>query len=428
MNILILGSGGREHAFAWKIAQSSKCTKLYIAPGNAGTSEVAENVEIGVNEFDKISQFVSEKNIDLLVVGPEEPLVKGLVDYLEFIPAHAQLKIVGASKEGAQLEGSKDFSKIFMEKYNIPTAAYKTFTSHQATQALAYLETIPAPYVLKADGLAAGKGVIISSDLKEAQASLHDMLVNLKFGDASAKVVIEQFLDGIELSVFVLTDGSDYIILPEAKDYKRIGEGDTGLNTGGMGALSPVPFADQAFMKKVEDQIIKPTVDGLKSEGIKYKGFIFFGLIKVNGEPYTIEYNVRMGDPETEVVIPRIKSDLVDLLVATADEKLATASIHITDEAASTVVLVAGGYPEAYEKGKEISGLTEVSDVIPFHAGTKKSNDKIVTNGGRVIAVSALGRDLSHALEKSNKAAQIINWDKRYYRTDIGFDLIKEKV
>lgn len=428
MNILILGSGGREHAFAWKIAQSSQCTKLYIAPGNAGTAEIAENVEIGVNEFDEISQFVLDRNIELVVVGPEEPLVKGLVDYLEANPQHRNLKIVGASKEGAQLEGSKDFSKLFMEKYNIPTAAYKTFTSSQATEALAYLETIPAPYVLKADGLAAGKGVIISSDLKEAQQALHDMLVNLKFGDASSKVVIEQFLDGIELSVFVLTDGTDYVILPEAKDYKRIGEGDTGLNTGGMGALSPVPFADKAFMKKVEDQIIKPTVAGLKSESIKYKGFIFFGLIKVNGEPFTIEYNVRMGDPETEVVIPRITSDFVDLLIATADEKLSTATIEITEEAASTVVLVAGGYPEEYEKGKEISGLTEVNDVFVFHAGTRKFNGKTITNGGRVITVTALGTDLSNALEKSNKAAQTITWDKRYYRTDIGFDLIKEKV
>lgn len=428
MNILILGSGGREHAFAWKIAQSNKCTKLYVAPGNAGTVSIAENVQIGVTEFDEISQFIIDKNIELVLVGPEEPLVKGLVDFLEANPDHANLKIVGANREGAQLEGSKDFSKVFMEKYNIPTAAYKTFTSAESKEALAYLETIPAPYVLKADGLAAGKGVIISSDLKEAQASLHDMLVNLKFGDASSKVVIEQFLDGIELSVFVLTDGSDYVILPEAKDYKRIGEGDTGLNTGGMGALSPVPFADAAFMKKIEERIIKPTVDGLKSEGIKYKGFIFFGLIKVDGEPYTIEYNVRMGDPETEVVIPRIKSDLVDLLVATADETLATTSIEITQEVASTVMLVAGGYPEEYEKGKEISGLNEVSNVIPFHAGTKLNAGKVVTNGGRVIAVSALGNNLEEALEKSKKAANIISWEGRYYRTDIGFDLLKVSI
>ena len=424
MNILIIGSGGREHAISWKINQSSKCDKLFVAPGNAGTEQLATNVDLGVTDFKGISSFIKKENINLVVIGPEEPLVKGLVDFLEADSDLQDLKIVGAAQEGAQLEGSKDYSKEFMFRHNIPTAAYKTFTSAQVTEALAYLETIPAPYVLKADGLAGGKGVIISENLDDAKKELNEMLANLKFGEASSKVVIEQFLDGIELSVFVLTDGEGYVILPEAKDYKRIGEGDTGLNTGGMGALSPVPFADQAFMQKIEDRIIKPTVDGLKKDGIKYKGFIFFGLIKVNGEPMTIEYNVRMGDPETEVVMPRIKSDFVDLLIATADSTLKDATIEFTDEAASTVMLVAGGYPEAYNKGDEISGLDLVENVIPFHAGTKSVNGKIVTNGGRVIAVSALGKDLAEALAKSNKAAEEITWDKRNYRTDIGFDLL----
>lgn len=424
MNILIIGSGGREHAISWKINQSSKCDKLFVAPGNAGTEQLATNVDLGVTDFEGISSFIKKENINLVVIGPEEPLVKGLVDFLEADSDLQGLKIVGAAQEGAQLEGSKDYSKEFMFRHDIPTAAYKTFTSAQVTEALAYLETIPAPYVLKADGLAGGKGVIISENLDDAKKELNEMLANLKFGEASSKVVIEQFLDGIELSVFVLTDGEGYVILPEAKDYKRIGEGDTGLNTGGMGALSPVPFADQAFMQKIEDRIIKPTVDGLKKDGIKYKGFIFFGLIKVDGEPMTIEYNVRMGDPETEVVMPRIKSDFVDLLIATADSTLKDATIEFTEEAASTVMLVAGGYPEAYNKGDEISGLDSVENVIPFHAGTKSVDGKIVTNGGRVIAVSALGKDLAEALAKSNKAAEQITWDKRNYRTDIGFDLL----
>lgn len=424
MNILVIGAGGREHAISWKIKQSDKCDRLFVAPGNAGTEQIATNVNMGVNDFDKIASFIKSENINLVVIGPEEPLVNGLVDFLEADTELVDLKIVGAAKEGAQLEGSKDYSKEFMFRHNIPTAAYKTFTSAEVTEALSYLETIPAPYVLKADGLAAGKGVIISENLEEAKKELNDMLANLKFGNASSKVVIEQFLDGIELSVFVLTDGEDYVILPEAKDYKRIGEGDIGLNTGGMGALSPVPFADQEFMQKIEAKIIKPTVDGLKKDGIKYKGFIFFGLIKVDGEPMTIEYNVRMGDPETEVVMPRIKSDFVDLLIATADSTLKQASIEFTDEAASTVMLVAGGYPEAYSKGDEISGLNDVTDVLPFHAGTTTVNGKVVTNGGRVIAVSALGTDLSDALAKSNKAAEQITWNKRNYRTDIGFDLL----
>lgn len=424
MNILIIGSGGREHAIAWKIKQNQNCQNLFVAPGNAGTAQLATNVAIGVNDFDKIAAFIKAENIHLVVIGPEEPLVKGLVDFLEADSQLAHLKIVGTSKNGAQLEGSKDFSKEFMFRHNIPTAAYKTFTSTQVKEAISYLETIPAPYVLKADGLAAGKGVIISENLQEAQKELNEMLANLKFGEASSKVVVEQFLDGIELSVFVLTDGEDYIILPEAKDYKRIGEGDTGLNTGGMGALSPVPFADKTFMQKIEDRIIKPTVNGLKKDGIKYKGFIFFGLIKVAGEPMVIEYNVRMGDPETEVVMPRIKSDFLDLLIATADSNLKNASIEFTKEAASTVMLVAGGYPETYPKGDVISGLDTVQDVLPFHAGTQLVDGKVVTNGGRVIAVSALGTDLADALAKSNKAAEQITWNKRYYRTDIGFDLL----
>lgn len=424
MNILILGSGGREHAMSWKIAQSNKCNKLYVAPGNAGTSQVAENLAIGVNDFDAIAKAITAHNIDLIVIGPEDPLVNGIVDYLQNIASFKDLKIVGPQKEGAQLEGSKDYSKEFMFRHNIPTAAYKTFTNQEVEASLAYLDTVPGPYVLKADGLAAGKGVIICEDVNEAKDNLKDMLANQKFGDASSKVVIEQFLDGIELSVFVLTDGSDYVILPEAKDYKRIGEGDTGLNTGGMGALSPVPFADADFMKKIEERIIKPTVNGLKSDNIPFKGFIFFGLIKVDDEPIVIEYNVRMGDPETEVVMPRIASDFVDLLVATADETLSKETVTFTQEAASTVMLVAGGYPEAYEKGKVISGLNQVNDVIPFHAGTINDGENIVTNGGRVIAVSALGNNLQNALSKSKAAAEVISWEKRYYRKDIGFDLL----
>lgn len=425
MNVLVLGSGGREHAFTWKIAQSANLTKLYVAPGNAGTQAIAENVAIGVNDFEAIKTLVLEKSIELVVVGPEEPLVRGIVDFFKKDEALQQVKIVGPSAEGAQLEGSKDYSKAFMERHNIPTAKYATFLDSQLEEGLAYLDTIDGPYVLKADGLAAGKGVIITESREEAKNTLTDMLANKKFGDASSKVVIEEFLSGIELSVFVLTDGKSYKILPEAKDYKRIGEGDTGLNTGGMGALSPVPFATPEFMQKVEDTIVKPTVEGLKKDGVDYSGFIFIGLMNVNGNPSVIEYNVRMGDPETEVVIPRLKSDLLELLDATAKGSLSSVEISIEERAASTVMLVAGGYPEAYEKGKVISGLDKVENVIPFHAGTKEENGQVVTNGGRVIALSALGTDLADALTKSKVAASVVNWDKRYYRTDIGFDIVE---
>ena len=425
MNVLVLGSGGREHAFTWKIAQSANLTKLYVAPGNAGTQSIAENVAIGVNDFEAIKTLVLEKSIELVVVGPEEPLVRGIVDFFKKDEALQQVKIVGPSAEGAQLEGSKDYSKAFMERHNIPTAKYATFLDSQLEEGLAYLDTVDGPYVLKADGLAAGKGVIITESREEAKNTLTDMLANKKFGDASSKVVIEEFLSGIELSVFVLTDGKSYKILPEAKDYKRIGEGDTGLNTGGMGALSPVPFATPEFMQKVEDTIVKPTVEGLKKDGVDYSGFIFIGLMNVNGNPSVIEYNVRMGDPETEVVIPRLKSDLLELLDATAKGSLSSVEISIEERAASTVMLVAGGYPEAYEKGKVISGLDKVENVIPFHAGTKEENGQVVTNGGRVIALSALGTDLADALTKSKIAASVVNWDRRYYRTDIGFDIVE---
>ncbi len=425
MNILVIGSGGREHAFAWKIAQSEKCDKLFVAPGNAGTAQVATNVAIGVNDFEKIGDFALENEIELVVVGPEEPLVKGIVDFFKANEKYAGLKVVGPSQKGAQLEGSKDFSKEFMFRHNIPTAGYKTFTKEALADGHAYLETLTPPFVLKADGLAAGKGVIITENLEEAKETLTDMLAHAKFGDASSRVVIEEFLDGVELSVFVLTDGKGgYVTLPEAKDYKRIGEGDKGLNTGGMGALSPVPFADEAFMAKIEEQIVKPTVNGLIEEKLDYKGFIFFGLINVGGEPKVIEYNVRMGDPETEAVMLRVKSDLVDLLVATAVGELSGQEIEFTKEAASTVMLVSGGYPESYAKGYEISGLDAVKDVVPFHAGTTVEDGKVVNVGGRVIAVSALGDTLKEALAKSNEAAKTITWTDRYYRTDIGFDIL----
>ena len=423
MNILVIGAGGREHAIAWKIAQSPQCDDLFVAPGNAGTAKIASNINIQVNEFAKLADFCIGNSIDLVVVGPEDPLVNGISDYFKNDPMVADVKIVGPSQAGAQLEGSKDFSKEFMQRHNIPTAGYNTFDKDSLQEGLAYLETAKGPYVLKADGLAAGKGVIITESRDEAKASLTEMISDLKFGEASAKVVIEEFLDGIELSVFVLTDGENYVTLPEAKDYKRIGEGDTGLNTGGMGALSPVPFASDEFMKKIDERIVKPTVEGLKKDNLDYKGFIFFGLIKVDGEPMVIEYNVRMGDPETEVVIPRVKSDLVDLLVACADGTLDKASIEFEDKAASTVILVSGGYPEAYEKGKSILGLDQVNDVLPFHAGTKLEGNDVVSNGGRVIALSALGNDIFDALEKSNKAATQVSFEGMNYRKDIGFDL-----
>jgi phosphoribosylamine--glycine ligase len=424
MNILVVGSGGREHAFAWKISQSKKCSKLYIAPGNAGTSQIAENVNIAVTDFKALGEFCISHNINLMLVGPEAPLVEGISDYFSEQEELRNVLVVGPNAEGAQLEGSKDFSKGFMSKYGIPTAASKTFTTETIEEGLKYVASHDLPVVLKADGLAAGKGVIIAETHEYAIQTLKDMLLDKKFGDASAKVVIEQFLDGIELSVFVLTDGTDYVILPEAKDYKRIGEGDTGPNTGGMGAISPVPFADKAFMDKVEQRIIQPTMKGLNKENIKYVGFIFFGLIKVNNEPWVIEYNARMGDPETEVVLPRIKSDIVDLLEAAASGNLKSKTIEFHSEHATTIMLVAGGYPDSYEKGDIISGLDKILDVVPFHAGTSMKDGHVVTNGGRVLALTGLGNDQATALAKSNAAAKIIDWKGRYYRSDIGFDLV----
>ncbi len=425
MNILIIGSGGREHTLTWKISQSDQVNKIFVAPGNAGTAQIATNLELAVNDFNEIKKAVLTNHIELVVVGPEDPLVNGIVDFFESDEELSKVNIVGPSKEAAQLEGSKDYCKEFMIRHNIPTAAYETFGIDNLEDGIKYLETIQGPYVLKADGLAAGKGVIITENLEEAQATLREMIKDKKFGDASTKVVIEEFLDGIELSVFVLTDGKNYVTLPEAKDYKRIGEGDTGLNTGGMGALSPVPFVNDDIMKQIDEKIIKPTVNGLKSENMNYKGFIFFGLIKCGDTIKVIEYNVRMGDPETEVVIPRIKSDIVPLLIATAKGDLADKTIEFKPEAASTVMLVAGGYPEAYQKGDEISGLDKIQDVIPFHAGTKSIADKVVTNGGRVIALTALGDGIFDALDKSNIAAKAITWKGRNYRQDIGFDLKK---
>ncbi len=425
MNILIIGNGGREHAFAWKIKQSPHCSNLYVAPGNAGTSLVAENIPIEVDEFEKLGNFCLDNKIHLVVVGPEVPLVKGIRDYFE---ANTQLKnilMVGPGKEGAQLEGSKDFSKQFMLRNNIPTARAKTFYPHQLAEAISYLETCTPPLVLKADGLAAGKGVIITSDLAEAKETMREMLEEKKFGEASSKVLVEEFLDGIELSVFVLTDGEDYVILPEAKDYKRIGDGDTGPNTGGMGAVSPVVFADDEFMKKAEDKVIKPTVAGLKKEGIAYKGFIFVGLMNVNGEPYVIEYNARMGDPETEVVLPRIESDLVDMLVAAANGELKGKTISIRKDFAVTVVLASGGYPNAFEKGKNITGLSADKYATVFHAGTKPEGKNIITNGGRVMTVTGTAPTLSAAIQKAYSLAAPIQWDGIYFRQDIGQDLLK---
>lgn len=424
MNVLLIGSGGRESAMAWKLSQSKLLKKLYIAPGNPGVEAHGEVVNIGVEEFEKLSAFALEKKIDMLIVGPEVPLVKGIKDFFKSNLATKHIAVIGPDSKGAVLEGSKDFSKAFMQKYGIPTAKYATFTKETLNEGLQYLATNQGPYVLKADGLAAGKGVIITDNLAEAQATLKEMIANLKFGEASAKVVIEEFLSGIEVSVFVLSDGLNYLILPEAKDYKRIGEGDTGPNTGGMGAVSPVPFADAAFMKKVEERIIVPTVKGLRAEGIDYKGFIFFGLINVKNEPMVIEYNCRMGDPETEVVMPRIKSDLLELLTKVETEQLNTVKIEFETHAATTVMCVAGGYPDEYAKGKVISKLNELKDVMAFHAGTKRNEKgEIVTNGGRVIALTATGKDRNEALAKSKLAAQTIAWEGKYFRSDIGFDL-----
>ncbi|PLX23499.1 MAG: phosphoribosylamine--glycine ligase [Marinilabiliales bacterium] len=422
MNILLLGSGGREHALAWKMSQSKKLDKLYIAPGNAGTAAVGENIDIDLSDFPAIKNLVKEKQINIVVVGPEQPLVDGISDFFDSDSELKKVALIGPSTIGAKLEGSKDFAKEFMQKYNIPTAKYQSFNKSTLQKGKKFLETLSPPYVLKADGLAAGKGVLILDDLNEAKISLEEML-NGQFGSASQTVVIEEFLDGIELSVFVITDGNSYKILPEAKDYKRIGEGDTGLNTGGMGAVSPVPFASKDFLDKVEERVIKPTVLGLKTEGIKYRGFIFLGLMNVKGEPFIIEYNVRMGDPETEVVIPRIKSDIVDLFEHTAQGTLSRAIIEIEERTCTTVMLVSKGYPEKYEKGKKMANLDKVTESQLFHAGTINDGSSIYTNGGRVIAISSYGKNMDEALQKSYKNAEIIEFEGKNYRKDIGFDL-----
>jgi phosphoribosylamine--glycine ligase len=427
MRVLLLGSGGREHALAWKISQSSILDELYIAPGNAGTRQFGKNIPISPIDFDAVKLFVLENSIEMVVVGPEEPLVLGIYDFFIADPDLYKIPVIGPSKYGAQLEGSKDFAKEFMNRHSIPTAKYATFTIDNLEEGLLFLKNMKSPYVLKADGLAAGKGVLIIQDLDEAQAEFKSMLQHEKFGEASKKVVVEQFLDGIELSVFIVTDGHSFKLLPEAKDYKRIGEGDTGPNTGGMGAISPVPFADAAFMDKVHNRIIVPTVKGLKSEGIVYKGFVFFGLICVKGDPYVIEYNCRMGDPETEVVIPRLKSDILDLFEGIASNTLSERDIQFIDKSAATVMMVAGGYPDVYEKGKQIYGLNSVVDSLVFHAGTIADGPSVLTSGGRVLAVTSYGKNIEVAIEKAYEAVSKISFEGAYYRKDLGQDVLSQK-
>ena len=423
MTILLLGSGGREHALAWKMLQSNKCSKLFVAPGNAGTSQIATNVSLNILDFEAIKTFVKCEKVEMIVVGPEDPLVHGIYDFFKNDADLKDITVIGPSKVGAQLEGSKEFAKEFLIKHRIPTAAYDSFTKETVEKGCKFLETLQPPFVLKADGLAAGKGVLIIQDLEDAKTELRNMLVHSKFGTASEKVVIEEFLDGIELSCFVLTDGKNYKILPTAKDYKRIGEGDTGLNTGGMGAISPVPFADANLLEKIETRIVKPTIAGLQSDGIEYKGFVFIGLIVVKGEPIVIEYNVRMGDPETEVVIPRLKSDLVELFQAVGNQKLDEVFLEIDERSATTIMIVSGGYPEDYEKGFEILGIENIKDSIAFHAGTKLENGKVLTNGGRVIAITSFGESFQEAIKKSYQNIDKLHFDKMYFRKDIGFDL-----
>lgn len=423
MNILLLGSGGREHALAWKMLQSNKCQNLYVAPGNAGTSQIATNIDLNPNDFEAVKKTVLQNNINMVVVGPEDPLVNGIYDFFQNDSDLNQIPVIGPSKKGAQLEGSKEFAKEFLVKNNIPTARYESFTAETVEKGYKFLETLVAPYVLKADGLAAGKGVLILNDLDEAKAELRSMLVDAKFGNASSKVVIEEFLDGIELSCFVLTDGKNYKILPTAKDYKRIGEGDTGLNTGGMGAVSPVPFADAVLLEKIETRIVKPTIQGFQNDNIDYKGFVFIGLINVKGEPIVIEYNVRMGDPETEVVMPRLKSDLVEIFDAIAKQELDKITLEIDQRSATTIMIVSGGYPEEYEKGKEITGIDSIKDSLVFHAGTKLENGKVVSNGGRVLAITSYGNSFDEAIKKSYQNINKLHFDKMNYRKDIGFDL-----
>ena len=423
MTILLLGSGGREHAFAWKMIQSPLCDTLFVAPGNAGTAAIANNININPTDFPAIKDFVLKEKVEMVVVGPEDPLVKGIYDFFLNDADLKDIPVIGPSTVGAQLEGSKEFAKEFLFRHNIPTAAYDSFTAETVEQGCQFLETLQPPYVLKADGLAAGKGVLIIQDLAEAKEELRNMLVHQKFGSASAKVVIEEFLDGIELSCFVLTDGKSYKILPTAKDYKRIGEGDTGLNTGGMGAVSPVPYVDAILMEKIETRIVKPTIDGFQKDGIPYKGFVFIGLINVKGEPIVIEYNVRMGDPETEVVIPRLKTDLVELFLAVANEKLDQIALEVDERSATTIMVVSGGYPEEFEKGKVISGLENITDSIVFHAGTKLENNQVLSNGGRVLTVTSYGDNFEEAIKKSYQNIAKLQFDKMYFRRDIGNDL-----